>query len=48
MFGESVVSIEVRSVVAVVHLFAAGDHCCLFTLERAALTLIFDVLGEWL
>lgn len=25
-----------------------SDHCCVFTLDRAALTRIFDVLAEWL
>jgi hypothetical protein len=25
-----------------------ADHCCLFRLENAAVTLVFDVLGEWL
>ncbi|MGH3840487.1 MAG: hypothetical protein ACRDS0_03445 [Pseudonocardiaceae bacterium] len=27
---------------------ARADHCCLITLEDAAMTLSFDVLGEWL
>jgi hypothetical protein len=25
-----------------------ADDCCLITLESAAVTLLFDVLGEWL
>lgn len=25
-----------------------ADHCCLFSLDPAAVTLLFDVLGEWL
>lgn len=26
---------------------AHADHCCVLALEGAALTLLFDVLGEW-
>jgi hypothetical protein len=25
-----------------------ADHCCVFSLDPAAVTLLFDVLGEWL
>jgi hypothetical protein len=25
-----------------------GDQCCSFTLGCAAVTLVFDVIGEWL
>ncbi len=25
-----------------------ADHCCVHTLEREAVTRLFDVLGEWL
>ncbi|MGH3765366.1 MAG: hypothetical protein ACRDS0_06970 [Pseudonocardiaceae bacterium] len=25
-----------------------ADHCCVITVEGAAVTLLFDVLGEWL
>lgn len=25
-----------------------ADECCVITLEGAAVTLLFDVLGEWL
>lgn len=25
-----------------------ADHCCLLTLDRAAVTLVFDALPEWL
>ena len=27
---------------------ARTDHCCVITLQNAAVTLLFDVLGEWL
>jgi hypothetical protein len=27
---------------------ARADHCCVIALEDAAITLLFDVLGEWL
>jgi hypothetical protein len=27
---------------------ARADHCCVITLEDGAVTLLFDVLGEWL
>lgn len=27
---------------------AYADHCCVITLEGEAVTLLFDVLGEWL
>lgn len=27
---------------------ARADHCCVITLEDAAVMLLFDVLGEWL
>ena len=25
-----------------------ADHCCVITMNGAAVTLLFDVLGEWL
>jgi hypothetical protein len=27
---------------------ARADHCCVLVLESAAVTLLFDVFGEWL
>jgi hypothetical protein len=27
---------------------ARADHCCVITLEGSAVTLLFDVLGQWL
>jgi hypothetical protein len=27
---------------------ARADHCCVITLQGSAVTLLFDVLGEWL
>ena len=27
---------------------AHADHCCMIALESAAVTVLFDVLGEWL
>jgi hypothetical protein len=27
---------------------AHADHCCVIALESAAVTLLFDVFGEWL
>jgi hypothetical protein len=27
---------------------ARADHCCVIALQNAAVTLLFDVLGEWL
>jgi hypothetical protein len=27
---------------------ACADHCCVLVLDNAAMTLLFDVFGEWL
>lgn len=27
---------------------AHADHCCVLVLDRAAVTLLFDMLGQWL
>ena len=29
-------------------LYGRADHCCVITLESAAVIRVFDVLGEWL
>ncbi len=42
--GRVVVRHESEQIVLDAH----ADHCCVLTLEGPAVTLLFDVLGEWL